>query len=236
MSWIPSHLTCAEFESKGHPRHAWSGNNAADEAAKERANVAIAPDELAARVLAHRTRAREVAHVVASAQLQRLQQRIRTEGGAAVKARKRRAPGGLRRLRAPGAKKVCRRVEAVQGLCLRDLMMPGTRANVSAAEASGLLEAAVATAGFHDLWPTGPWPIPGTCRPKDGRLVWPWVCRTCNVRASDTSRASALARKSCGLQVWEASKELHDVVQLGVDSYGCSRCGRAGDSAHRKTL
>ena len=42
--WIPSHLTCAEFEAKGHPRHAWSGNNAADEAAKERASVAIAPD------------------------------------------------------------------------------------------------------------------------------------------------------------------------------------------------
>ena len=100
----PSHLTCAEFEAKGHPRHAWSGNNAADEAAKERASVAIAPDELVERVLAHRTRAKEVAHVVASAQLQRLQQRIRTEGGAAVKARKRRAPGGLRRLRAPGAK------------------------------------------------------------------------------------------------------------------------------------
>ncbi len=45
VSWIPSHLTCAEFEAKGHPRHAWSGNNAADEAAKERANMAIAPDE-----------------------------------------------------------------------------------------------------------------------------------------------------------------------------------------------
>ncbi len=175
MSWIPSHLTCAEFEALGHPRHAWSGNNAADEAAKERANVAIAPEELVARVLAHRTRAREVAHVVASTQLQRLQQRIRTEDGAAVQARKRRVPGGLRRLRAPGAKKVCRRVEVAPGHNLRDLLMPGTRANVSAAKAGGLLEAAVATAGFHDLSPPGPWPIPGSCQPKDGRLVWPWV-------------------------------------------------------------
>ena len=114
--------------------------------------------------------------------------------------------------------------------------MPGTRANVSAAEAGGLLDAAVATAGFHDLWPTGPWPIPGSCQPKDGRLVWPWVCRTCNARASDTSRASAVARKPCGLQAWDTSKEVHEVVQLGVDSYGCSRCGRTGDSAHRKTF
>ena len=65
--WVPSHLTCAEFEAKGHPRHAWSGNNAADEAAKERARVAIAPDELVARVQAQRARAKEVAHVVASA-------------------------------------------------------------------------------------------------------------------------------------------------------------------------
>ena len=127
-------------------------------------------------------------------------------------------------------------MEVAQGRTLRDLLMPGTTANVSAAEAGGLLEAAGATAGFHDMWPTGPWPPPGSCKPSNGRLVWPWVCRTCDVRASDTSRASARARKPCGLPAWEASKELHDVVQLGVDSYGCSRCGRAGDSAHRKTL
>jgi hypothetical protein len=189
-----------------------------------------------ARVQAQRARAKEVAHVVASAQLQRLQQRIRTEGGAAVKARKRKAPGGLRRLRVSGDRKVCRRAEVAPGHCLRDLLMPGTRANISAAEASGLLDAAVATAGFHDLWPTGPWPIPGSCKPKDGRLVWPWVCRSCNARANDTSRASEVARKPCGMQAWESSRDVHEVVQLGVDSYGCSRCGRTGDSAHRKTL
>ena len=55
VCWVPSHLTCAEFEAKGYPRHAWSGNNAADAAAKERAEVAIVPEKLVSRVLAHRT-------------------------------------------------------------------------------------------------------------------------------------------------------------------------------------
>jgi hypothetical protein len=234
--WVPSHLTCAEFEAKGHPRHAWCGNNAADEAAKLRARLAIAPDELVARVQAQRARAKEVAQVVVSAQLQRLQQRIRTEGGAAVKARKRRAPAGLRRLRAAGEKKVCRRAEVVPGRSLRDLLMPGIRANTTAEEASGMMDAAVATVGFHDLWPIGPWPTPGTCIPKDGRLVWPWVCRSCNKGANDTSRVTELARKPCGLQAWVSTREVHEVVQLGVDSYGCTRCGRTGDSAHRIAL
>ena len=33
-----------------------------------------------------------------------------------------------------------------------------------------------------------------------------------------------------------ASKGLHAVIQLGVDSYGCNRCGRTADSAHRRSL
>ena len=175
VRWIPNHLTCEEFEGRGLPRHAWSGNNAADEAAKERASICDAPDRLLARVLAHRTRATEVAYVVSSAQLLRLQQRIRTEGGAAVKARKRRAPGGLRRLRVPGTKRVCLRAAAAPGRTLRDLLMPGVRANVSAAEAGDLLVAAGAQVGFHDLWPIGPWPPPGSCRASNGRLMWQWV-------------------------------------------------------------
>ena len=150
MQWIPSHLTSAEFEARGFPAHAWKGNNDADEAAKARTHCGRVSDELVKRVLEQQNRATEVAQVVASAQLSRLQQRIRTEGGAAVKARKRRAPGGLRRLRVAAAKKVCRRREDVVGHRLRDLLMPGTRANVSAVEAGALLEAAVATPGFHD--------------------------------------------------------------------------------------
>ena len=235
--WIPSHLTKEEFVGAwGIGLHAWAGNQAADEAAKQRAGIGLVPEELVARVLANQSRAAEVAHVVASVQFQRLQQRIRTEGGHAVKARKRKAPGGLRRMHVPGAKRACLRREERLGRCLRDLLMPGVRANVSAVEASRLLEQAVATEGFHDLWPLGPWPLPGTCVAKDGRLKWPWICRTCGARAGDTSRAVVLARTRCGLLSWEAAPSRHAVVQRGVDSYACDRCGRLADASHRKSL
>ena len=115
-------------------------------------------------------------------------------------------------------------------------LMPGVRANVSAVEASRLLEQAVATEGFHDLWPLGPWPLPGTCVAKDGRLKWPWICRTCGARAGDTSRAVVLARTRCGPLSWEAAPSRHAVVQRGVDSYSCGRCGRQADSAHCRSM
>ena len=122
VMWIPSHLTKEEFVGAwGIGLHAWAGNQAADEAAKQRAGIGLVTEELVARVLAHQSRAAEVAHVVASVQLQRLQQRIRTEGGHAVKARKRKAPGGLRRMHVPGAKRACLRREERLERCLRDL-------------------------------------------------------------------------------------------------------------------
>ena len=183
--WIPSHLSVEEFVGAGMPQHAWAGNDAADVAAKHRAGQNLVPDLLVERVRSKQRRSVEVAHVVASVQLQRLQQRLRTEAGGAVKSRKRCAPGGLRRLRAPGTKRTCLRREEGQGRCLRDLLMPGVRASVSAAEASRLLEQAVAPAGFHDLWPLGPWPPAGTCAAKHGRLMLQWVCRTCGTKAGD---------------------------------------------------
>ena len=103
--WIPNHLTKEEFVGAwGIGLHAWAGNQAADEAAKQRAGSGLVPEELVARVRANPSRAAEVAHVVASVQLQRFQQRVRTEGGHAVKERKRKVPGGLRRMHVPGAK------------------------------------------------------------------------------------------------------------------------------------
>ena len=122
------------------------------------------------------------------------------------------------------------------GRRLSDHLMPGVRANVSAAEASRLLDQAVAAEGFHDLWPLGPWPPPGTCVAQAGRLEWPWTCRACNAGASDTSRAVVLARTCCGLPSWEAAPSRHAVVQRGADSYACGRCGRLADAAHRKSL
>ena len=41
VQWIPSHLSQEEFVGKGLPQHAWAGNNAADEAAKERAGICV---------------------------------------------------------------------------------------------------------------------------------------------------------------------------------------------------
>ena len=136
--------------------------------------------------------------MVSSVQLLRLQQRIRTETGGAVKSRKRRAPGGLRRLPVLGAKRVCVRRVIAPGRSLLDLLMPGVRASVFAAEASSLLEQAVAPVGFHDLWPLGPWPAAGSCFAKDGRLKWQWMCRTCGARAGEP------CVRSCSHPVWAA--------------------------------
>ena len=107
---------------------------------------------------------------------------------------------------------------------------------MSAVQAGALLEAAVAAPGFHDMWPARPWPPPGSCKAVNGRLMWPWACRACGVKAGDTSRASVAARKPCGAVQWEATMETHEVVQLGVDAYMCSRCGRLADAAHRKSV
>jgi hypothetical protein len=76
VQWIPSHLTQAEFEAKGFPVHAWKGNHDADEAAKARTHCGRVSDAMVVRVLEQQSRAAEVAQVVASIQLSRLQQRI----------------------------------------------------------------------------------------------------------------------------------------------------------------
>ena len=110
-----------------------------------------------------------------------------------MKARKRKAPGGLRRARTKGAKRACVRRDPRPDKQLRDLLMPAVRASMSAAEASELLFAATATASFHDLWPCGPWSSAGECVARDGRLKWQWVCRTCDAKAGDSSRAVKLA-------------------------------------------
>ena len=84
--WIPSQKSEEEFTRAGLPRHAWAGNNVADQAAMLRARVGLVPDDIAERVQRLRCRSVEVAHVVASVRLPRLQQRLRTESGGTVKA------------------------------------------------------------------------------------------------------------------------------------------------------
>lgn len=234
--WIPSHKTCEEFVALGRTAEVWQGNEVADREAKARAALCVAPPVVVARFQQARERAEGVARVVAGVQLARLQQRLRTEEGHAVKARKRRPPGGLRRLQPGGAKKVCLRRADLPDGGLRDLLMPANRARVSASQAGRLLELAEAKEGFHDLWPLGPWPVPGSRTATNGRLVWPWGCRRCNASASDSSRAVALARVPCGAPAWTANFGLHAVVQIGADAYSCRRCGRKADAAHRSSL
>ena len=196
----------------------------------------MVPEDFVAQVHRDRQRATEVACVIANVQMQRLRQRVRTDGGCAVKARKRKAPGGLRRARTKGAKRACVRRDPRPDKQLRDLLMPAVRASMSAAEASELLFAATATASFHDLWPCGPWSSAGECVAREGRLKWQWVCRTCDAKAGDSSRAVKLARTCCGPREWAVAPSKHEVVRMGVDTYACGKCGRKADAAHRKSL
>ncbi len=168
-----------------------------DELAKVRAERAAAPAEVVERFVQRRERAQEVAWVVAAVQLQRLRRRLRTGEERAVKARKRRAPALPRRLKGAPAKRVCIRREERPDGTLRDLLMPGARANVTAQQARTLLEQDVAEPEFHDLWPLGPWPGAGDYEAKHGRLQWPWMCRRCGKGAGDSSRVMMLAKSPC---------------------------------------
>ncbi len=46
VMWIPSHKSEAEFTQAGYPRHAWAGSSVADQAAKQKARVGLAPEHL----------------------------------------------------------------------------------------------------------------------------------------------------------------------------------------------
>ena len=234
--WVPSHRELSELQAEGYSAETWAGNNHADREAKKWAAVCVAPAAVVARVQQGRARAGEIARVVAEVQLSRLQQRLRTGSGAAVKARKRQAPGGLRRTKVPSAKRICIRKAAPPAVDLKDFLMPAKRAAIPAEVAKRLVEEAVVAEGFHDLRPRGPWPAAGSCEAKNGRLGWPWVCTVCDARAADSSRAVALARRPCGQVLWTATAEKHRVVQTAVDAYCCSRCGRQADAAHRSGL
>ena len=233
VQWVPSHLTLEEAKAKGIPEHVWRGNDKADRVAKARAMKAAAPHGVVKRIVEHQARAKEVAGVVAAVQLHRLKQRLRVDDGQAVKARKRQAPALPRRLRPKAAKRPCLRQAVGEGPSLIDLLMPAKRANVTAKQAAELLERDHAAVGFHDLWPLGPWPGEGLCEAKNGRLPWPWMCRSCNKGAGDSSRAVALARTPCAGGAWSAEGADHDVQAVGVDAYVCRRCGRKADAAHR---
>ena len=77
--------------------------------------------------------------------------------------------------------------------------------------------------GIHDLRPLGPWPVPGTVPPKDGRVPGLWGCTRCSRSAGNTSRAKELARQPCSGAAWTTAPALHTLVQ-DSERWRCSRC------------
>ena len=77
--------------------------------------------------------------------------------------------------------------------------------------------------GIHDLRPLGPWPLPGTVPPKDGRVPGLWGCTRCSRSAGNTSRAKELVRQPCSGADWTTAPALHTLVQDG-ERWRCSRC------------
>ena len=77
--------------------------------------------------------------------------------------------------------------------------------------------------GIHDLRPVGPWPMPGTVPPVNGRVPGSWACTRCTRTAGDTSRAKELARKPCSGADWSAEAATHALVPL-AEGWQCTRC------------
>ena len=78
--------------------------------------------------------------------------------------------------------------------------------------------------GIHDLRPAGPWPMPGTVPPVNGRVPSSWVCTRCSRTAS---RAKELARKPCSGADWSAEAATYRLVPLAVGWHCTSRPGRS---------
>ena len=182
-----------------------------------------------------------VACTVAAIQLARLQGRVRTADGSAVKERVRRAPALPRRLRPRGEK---RRRPAATAASTQPAAAAAAAAAAGAAAAlpcerllqakvqemptrEGAMEAVFRSGapeeGIHDLRPLGPWPLPGTVPPKDGRVPGLWGCTRCSRSAGNTSRAKELVRQPCSGAAWTAALALHTLVQDG-ERWRCSRC------------
>ncbi len=70
--------------------------------------------------------------------------------------------------------------------------LPSPEGAMEAVFPSGALEE-----GIHDFRPLGPWPLPGTVSPKNGRVPGAWGCARCGRTAGDTSWAKAALRLSC---------------------------------------
>jgi hypothetical protein len=240
--WMRSHRSAEEARAAGYPPAWHEGNARADTAAKAEALAQDVPSQLLGRFRRHVEQAEQVASTVAAIQLARLRARVRTADGGAVKERSRQAPALPRRLRPQGLKRK-RPAAAAAGLQPAAVAGAAAAADEAAAVLScerlfqakvqelpareGAMEAVFLSGapeeGIHDLRPLGPWPLPGTVPPKNGRVPGVWGCSRCGRTAGDTSRAKDLARKPCGGAEWAAAPAAHALVLDGTH-WRCSRC------------
>jgi hypothetical protein len=235
-AWMRSHRSAEEALAEGYPPIWHAGNARADEAAKQAALEHDVPLALLSRWRQHVVQAERAASTVAAILLARLQSRARTDEGGAIKERSRQPPALPRRLRPKGLKRrrpaasLAQHVlaqlprRAQEALTMEQLLQAKVRELPSQEAAMEVVFADAAPAvGIHDLRPAGPWPLPGTVPPLNGRVPGSWVCSRCSRTAGNTSRAIELARKPCGAAGWTAAAALHALVPRG-EGWQCSRC------------
>jgi hypothetical protein len=238
VTWIPAQKTFQEAVEGGMSFEDWSGNGMADRFAKWAARAGGPPEELVLERAAKRASNELLLKTAGAVLLQRLKARPRTKDDAAVKARKRPEPGLPRRLRSAKKPKFVLQREEQAGPLLEELVHVGGRARCTAEQARQLVwQEAEPEEGLHMLSAAGPWPNAGTLLAKNGRIIWRWQCARCQVRASDSSRAAALLKKTCkgnhGVTMEEAP---HDWADTGAGPT-CRRCklvrgnGRAVETA-----
>ena len=238
VKWIPAHKTFQEAVEGGMSYEDWSGNGMADAFAKWAAKAGGPPPELAEERAESRIMNEMILKTAAAVLLQKLKARPRTKEDAAVKSRKRPEPGFPRRLREAKRPKCVLQRAVQEGPELADLVHVGGRVRCSAEHARHLVwSGAEPEAGLHALCAAGPWPNAGSLRAVNGRIRWSWQCSRCQARASDSSRAAALMRKTCkgdhGVIMQEAA---HDWVAREAGPT-CSRCklvrnnGRGAETA-----
>jgi len=234
-----SHRSAEEARAAGYPPAWHEGNGKADEIAKQAALAHDVPPLLLARWRQHVELAERAASTIAAIQLARLQARTRTAEGGAVKERSRQAPALPRRLRQQGLKRKrpaeVQQRPAAEGTAVLGAAPPAafTAEQFLQAKAHELpsQEAAMAAVfadappaeGIHDLRPAGPWPLPGTVPPLNGRVPGSWVCLRCSRTAGDTSRVNDLARKPCSEAEWAAEAASHALVPHAA-GWQCTRC------------
>ena len=240
VKWIPAHKTFQEAVEAGMSYEDWSGNGMADGFAKWAARAGGPPAEVVEERAGRRIKNEAIITVAAAVLLQRLKARPRTKEDAAVKSRKRKEPALPRRLREVKRPKWVLQHTVHEEPELIDLVHVGGRVRCSAERARHLVwSGEEPVAGLHALAAAGPWPDAGSLLAVNGRIRWRWQCSRCQARASDSSRAAALLRKTCKGNHGVTMQEAAHVWVASEEGPTCSRCkllrsnGRGTETAGR---